>query len=400
MRKILVVYGTRPEAIKMAPLVEELGRSVHCTPVVAVTGQHRVMLDQVNRLFGIRPHHDLNIITERQRLEDITARVLDGVSNVIVAEQPDAVVVQGDTTTSFAASLSAFYHKVPVVHLEAGLRTDDRYNPFPEEVNRRLTSQLAAIHLAPTRSSKINLLRDGINERDIVVTGNTVIDALLDVASRDIPVDNPDLLKIIGRRSVLITSHRRESWGEPMARTARAIARLARIFPDVVFLLPAHLNPVVREVLLPPLAGLANVVVTAPLDYSDFVWAMNRCDLVLTDSGGVQEEAPTFGKPVLVLRDTTERPEAVTAGTVRLVGTSENLIVAEATVLLTDEAAYQAMAREANPYGDGHAARRSVRAIEHFFGIGEAPVEFDPVERPIMIHSAPRATRVVNDLAS
>lgn len=221
MRKILVVYGTRPEAIKMAPLVEELGRSVHCTPVVAVTGQHRVMLDQVNRLFGIKPHHDLNIITERQRLEDITARVLDGVSNVIVAEQPDAVVVQGDTTTCFAASLSAFYHKVPVVHLEAGLRTDDRYNPFPEEVNRRLTSQLAAIHLAPTRSSKINLLRDGINERDIVVTGNTVIDALLDVASRDIPVDNPDLLKIIGRRSVLITSHRRESgasqWPVPPA---------------------------------------------------------------------------------------------------------------------------------------------------------------------------------------
>ncbi|PWK76867.1 UDP-N-acetylglucosamine 2-epimerase (non-hydrolyzing) [Aminobacter sp. AP02] len=400
MRKILVVYGTRPEAIKMAPLIEELGRSAHCTAVVAVTGQHRAMLDQVNLLFGIRPAHDLNIITERQRLEDITARVLDGVSKVIVAEEPDAVVVQGDTTTCFAAALAAFYRRVPVVHLEAGLRTDDRYNPFPEEANRRLTTQLAAIHLAPTRSSKANLVRDGVRERDIVVTGNTVIDALLDVAGRDVPVANPDLYRIAGRRSVLITAHRRESWGEPMARTARAIARLARLFPDVTFLLPAHLNPVVREVLLPPLTGLANVVVTAPLDYSDFVWAMHRCDVVLTDSGGVQEEAPTFGKPVLVLRDTTERPEAIAAGTVRLVGTEEDLIVAETTTLLTDQAAYQAMAREANPYGDGRAARRSVRAIEHFFGVGEAPVEFDPVKRATMIHSTPRTARVVNDLAS
>jgi len=398
MRKVLVVYGTRPEAIKMAPLVEELGRSAHCRPIVAVTGQHRAMLDQVNSLFGIRPDHDLNILTERQRLQDITARVLDGVSDVIVAEAPDAVVVQGDTTTCFAASLAAFYHRVPVVHLEAGLRTDNRYNPFPEEANRRLTTQLAAIHLAPTQSARINLLRDGVCERDIVVTGNTVIDALLDVAARHVPIGNPDLCRIVDRRCVLVTAHRRESWGEPMARTARAIARLARMFPEVIFLLPAHLNPTVREVLLPPLAGFANVIVTEPLDYSDFVRAMHMCEIVLTDSGGVQEEAPTFGKPVLVLRDTTERPEAVSAGTVRLVGTDENLIVAEATDLLIDDAAYQAMAREANPYGDGHAARRAVQSIEHYFGLAERPVEFNPVERPIP--AVMGAARVAGGLAS
>lgn len=376
MRKVLIVYGTRPEAIKMAPLINELARSAHCMPIVAVTGQHRAMLDQVNGLFGIRPSHDLNIITERQRLEDVTSRVLDGISNIIAAESPDAVVVQGDTTTCFAAALASFYRKVPLVHLEAGLRTGDPYNPFPEEVNRRLTTQLAAIHLAPTTTSKANLLHDGIEEKHIVVTGNTVIDALLHVEAQNLPIENPDLRRVAGKRCVLITAHRRESWGEPMARTGSAIARLARRFPDIAFLLPAHLNPAVREVLLPPLANLDNVLVTQPLDYGDFVRAMHGSALVLTDSGGVQEEAPSFGKPVLVLRDTTERPEAVAAGTVRLVGTDEDLIVREVTNLLTDEAAYQTMARATNPYGDGLAAKRSVRALEHFFGHGGLPVEF------------------------
>lgn len=377
MRKILVVYGTRPEAIKMAPLIGALGRSRHCMPIVAVTGQHRTMLDQVNDLFGIRPSHDLNIITERQRLEDVTNRVLDGVSRIVEAVSPDAVVVQGDTTTAFATSLAAFYRKVPVVHLEAGLRTGDLYNPFPEEANRRLTSQIAAIHLAPTREAKANLLHDGIRERDIVVTGNTVIDALLDVAARDLPVENADLHRIAGRPYVLITAHRRESWGEPMARTARAIARLARKFGDHLFVLPAHLNPIVRDVLLPPLKDLDNVLITAPLEYGDFVRALHGCRVVLTDSGGVQEEAPSFGKPVLVLRDTTERPEAVAAGTVKLVGTDEDRIVGELTRLLTEPAAYQAMARALNPYGDGKAARRSVAAIEAFFGHRTRIEEFD-----------------------
>lgn len=400
MFKVLVVYGTRPEAIKMAPLITELGRSAHCKPVVAVTGQHRAMLDQVNTLFQIKPTHDLDIITERQGLEDITNRVLSGITGVIATEAPDAIVVQGDTTTCFAASLAAFYRKVPVIHLEAGLRTWDSYNPFPEEVNRRLTTQIAAVHLAPTSTSKANLMHDGVKEADIVVTGNTVIDALLETISRNIPATNPDLAGIGGRRSVLITSHRRESWGEPMARSACAIARLARTFPDVVFLLPAHLNPAVRDILLPPLAGLLNVMITAPLDYADFALAMHDCDIVLTDSGGVQEEAPTFGKPVLVLRETTERPEAVAAGTVRLVGTDEELIVSEVTSLLTNSVAYQAMARAVNPYGDGYASIRCVRAIEHFFGYGDMPEPFEPVERTAIAHSAPGTARVVDHFAA
>jgi UDP-N-acetylglucosamine 2-epimerase (non-hydrolysing) len=378
MHKVLVVYGTRPEAIKMAPLVTELGRSAFCRPVVAVTGQHRAMLDQVNQLFGIRPSHDLDILTARQRLEDVTSRVLGGLADVIEAESPDAVAVQGDTTTCFAAALAAFYRKVPVIHLEAGLRTGERYNPFPEEINRRLTTQLAAIHLAPTHAARSNLLRDGISEKDVVVTGNTVIDALRHVVSMKLPLENAALADAAGRRSVLVTAHRRESWGEPMARVASAVARLATAFPDVVFVLPAHLNPAVREVLLPPLAGLPNVLVTEPLGYSDFAWAMHGCSVVLTDSGGVQEEAPSLGKPVLVMRETTERPEAVTAGTVKLVGTDGDLIFEETARLLTSEAAYQSMARAANPYGDGQAAKRSVRAIEHFFGIGGRPAEFVP----------------------
>ena len=376
MLKILVVYGTRPEAVKMAPLIDALRRSKHCRPVVAVTGQHREMLDQVNQLFGIEPDFDLNIITQSQTLETITSRVLAGVSSVIERENPDALVVQGDTTTCFAAGLAAFYRRVPLVHLEAGLRTGNRDNPFPEELNRRLTGQLAMLHLAPTSTAKANLLRDGIAESGIVVTGNTVIDALLHVSGCNSASDNPELDGVFDRPTVLITAHRRESWGEPMARTARAIARLAQAFPQVNFLLPAHLNPIVRDVLLPPLAGLENVRITRPLDYRDFVSAMRDCMLVLTDSGGVQEEAPTFGKPVLVLRETTERPEAVSAGTARLIGTDVDAIVETVTELLRDGGAYRRMARAVNPYGDGLAAQRSTQAIEHFFGLGERPAEF------------------------
>ena len=378
MKTVLVVYGTRPEAIKIAPVVACLRASAHLTPVVVVTGQHRAMLDQVNVLFGIVPDHDLDIIGQRQTLEDITSRTLVGLRPLLESIAPEAVLVQGDTTTCFAAALGAFYHQVPVFHLEAGLRTDDPLNPFPEEVNRRLTTQLASLHLAPTETSRANLLHDGVRDSAIVTTGNTVIDALLDVVARAAPLTCPELEPLRHRRLVLITSHRRESWGEPMRQSGRAIARLAKVFPDVYFLLPAHLNPVVRDILLPILSGLPNVTVTQPLDYSDFATVMSWAEVVLTDSGGVQEEAPSLGKPVLVMRETTERPEAVDAGTVRLVGTDEETIVREVTTLLTDATAYAGMAHAVNPYGDGHAAARSVQAIEHFFGFAARPEDFVP----------------------
>ena len=366
----------------MAPVVLALRGSPHLEPVIAVTGQHRAMLDQVNDLFGIVPDHDLDIISARQTLEDITSRVLAGLRPVLESATPDAVLVQGDTTTCFAAALGAFYHQVPVVHLEAGLRTDDPLNPFPEEVNRRLTTQLTSLHLAPTATSRANLLHDGVREAAVVTTGNTVIDALLDVVGRGAALTRPDLEKFRNRRLVLVTAHRRESWGEPMRRSGQAIARLAEAFPEVEFLLPAHLNPAVREVLIPILDGRANVTITDPLEYGDFSTLMSWAEVVLTDSGGVQEEAPSLGKPVLVMRETTERPEAVAAGTVRLVGTDEKRIVREVTELLTDQAAYEAMAHAVNPYGDGHAAQRSVQAIEHYFGYAERPADFAPSSPP------------------
>ncbi len=400
VRKVMLVYGTRPEAIKMAPLVKALQASGKLSACIAVTGQHRAMLDQINDLFGIQPAIDLDIIAERQRLEDITSRAMNGVSDAIAAELPDAVLVQGDTTTCFAAALAAFYNKVPVFHLEAGLRTGDAYNPFPEEINRRLTTNLANAHFAPTDTAKANLVADGVPAEKIYITGNTVIDALLDVVSRKLPIENGDLNKVMGRRSVLVTAHRRESWGEPMARIARSVRRLARKFPDTVFLLPAHLNPVVRDVLLPPLQGLDNVVITAPLGYSDFALALDNASVVLTDSGGVQEEAPSLGKPVLVMRETTERPEAVTAGTVRLVGTNENAIIGGVSELLADERAYRTMAKAVNPYGDGRAARRCVAAMEHFFGFGGRPRDFRSTidQRPAATPSIPKHTRVAQDV--
>ena len=370
-QRVLIVYGTRPEAIKLAPVVRSLQESPHLDVVVGVTGQHRAMLDQVDRLFGIVPDLDLDVIRPRQQLHEMTGRILGGLTDAIRSVRPDAVLVQGDTTTSFVAALAAFYEQVPVLHVEAGLRTQQRYDPFPEEINRRLTSQLTALHLAPTASARDNLLHDGIPAADVVVTGNTVIDALLDVVGRRLPLHDPALAAMAHGPWVLVTSHRRESWGAPIARSANAVARLAKEFPDVRFLVPAHLNPVVREVLLPPLEGFDNIVVTAPLSYADFAYAMAHSTLCLTDSGGVQEEAPSLGKPVLVLRETTERPEAVTAGTVRLVGTDEELIVREATRLLTDPVAYDAMARAVNPYGDGCAAARVRAAVEAFFGRGE-----------------------------
>lgn len=378
MRRVMVVYGTRPEAIKMAPVVRAMEGSEHLSALVVLTGQHRAMLDQVNSLFDIEVAHDLDIISPRQTLEDITTRTLVGLRPLLEEEQPDAVLVQGDTTTCFAAALGAFYQQVPVFHLEAGLRTDNPYNPFPEEVNRRLTTQLASLHLAPTAISRANLLKEGVPSDAVMTTGNTVIDALLDVVGRGAEFTRPDLTSLRGRRIVLITAHRRESWGEPMRRCGRAIARLSDAFPEVVFVLPAHLNPTVREVLLPLVSGRGNILVTDPLDYADFASLMSISAVVLTDSGGVQEEAPSLGKPVLVMRETTERPEAVTAGTVRLIGTDEELIVEEVSSLLADPAAYQLMAQAVNPYGDGRAAPRCVQAMENFFGHAGRPADFAP----------------------
>lgn len=367
---VMVVYGTRPEAIKVAPVISALAESAAVDVTAVVTGQHRAMLDQVNDLFGIVPEVDLDVMREGQTLPELTGRVMAGVTDAIAQLRPAAVVVQGDTTTSFVAGLAAFYQQVPVVHVEAGLRTGNRYDPFPEEVNRCLTTQLTSLHLAPTPTSRANLLREGVDPATVAVTGNTVIDALLDVVAREVPLENNAVDVLAGRPSVLITSHRRESWGAPMQRTANAVARLAKEFPDVAFLLPAHLNPVVRDVLLPPLQGMDNVTITEPLSYADFARAMALCSIVLTDSGGVQEEAPSLGKPVLVLRETTERPEAVDAGTVRLVGTDEQLVVDEVSTLLTDAAAYDEMAHAVNPYGDGHAAPRIRGAIEELLGVG------------------------------
>lgn len=391
---VVVAYGTRPEAIKLAPVVRALHGSPVLRPVVAVSGQHREMLDQVHAVFGIRPEHDLDVFRPGQSLTDITTRALSGYSRLLSSINAAAVVVQGDTTTTTAAALAAFYHHVPVVHVEAGLRTDDPAAPFPEEINRRLTTQLARLHLAPTRGNRANLLRDGVAASAIRVTGNTVIDALLDVTSRRSPVGQRDLDAAIaaGRRIVLVTAHRRESWGEPMRRIGRAVASIARRHPDVLVVLPVHRNQLVRDQLLPPLVSVPNVVVTEPLNYAPFSALLAASTIVLTDSGGVQEEAPSLGKPVLVLRDTTERPEAVHAGTVELVGTSESLIVERANRLLTDATAYAAMARAVNPYGDGHAAQRSVAAIEALLGVGEPMPDFAsaPVRKSLVIAAGRR----------
>ncbi|RMI12599.1 UDP-N-acetylglucosamine 2-epimerase (non-hydrolyzing) [Cellulomonas triticagri] len=361
----MTVYGTRPEAIKCAPVVQALAASPDFEGITVVTGQHREMLDQVNELFGIVPDHDLDVMSHGQTLSGIFARVLDGLDPLLVSEQPDAVVVQGDTTTSTAAALAAFYRGIPVVHLEAGLRSGDLASPFPEEGNRRLTSQIASVHLAPTTTSRDNLVAEGVDPDRIVVTGNTVIDALLDTVRRGLPFADGALEDAVtsGRKVLLVTTHRRENWGGAMQGVGRAVARLARDHEDLLVVLPAHRNPVVREAILPELSGLPNVVVTEPLPYGEFARLMSEAHVILSDSGGVQEEAPSLGTPVLVMRDTTERPEAVAAGAVRLVGTDEETIVSEVGRLLRDAEAHASMATAANPYGDGTAARQSLDAI-------------------------------------
>jgi UDP-N-acetylglucosamine 2-epimerase (non-hydrolysing) len=379
MHSIMPIFGTRPEAIKMAPIVSALQESAHFDCIVTVTGQHREMLDQVNELFGIVPDHDLNILRQGQTLSAIMTRTIDGLETLFAASRPDAVVVQGDTTTSTAAAIAAFYHGIPVVHVEAGLRSGDLLSPFPEEANRKITSQIARLHLAPTSTSRENLLREGVSPEDIVVTGNTVIDALLATVDKQLPFTDPRLeeLATSGRRILLVTTHRRENQGDAMRNMGRALARIADAEPELTIVLPAHKNPVVREAVLPALDGKPNVLVTEPLAYGEFTRLLSVAHVVLTDSGGVQEEAPSLGKPVLVMRENTERPEAVHAGTVLLIGTDEERIVSEVSRLIHDQGHFAAMANAVNPYGDGKAAERTVAAIEELVGVGSRIGEFD-----------------------
>nr|WP_144801590.1 UDP-N-acetylglucosamine 2-epimerase (non-hydrolyzing) [Kocuria rhizophila] len=379
MFTIMPIYGTRPEAIKMAPIVKALQASPQFECVVTVTGQHREMLDQVNDIFDITPDHDLNIIQPRQTLNGVLTRTVEGLDAIFAENAPDAVVVQGDTTTSTAGAIAAFYRGIPVIHAEAGLRSFDLFSPFPEEANRKMTSQITSLHLAPTSTSKENLLREALPEEDIVVTGNTVIDALLHTVEQKLPFSDPQLEEIAssGRRVLLVTTHRRENQGEAMRGVGRALARIAQAEPELTIVLPVHRNPVVREAVLPAIERLPNVVVTEPLAYGEFTRMLSVAHVVLTDSGGVQEEAPSLGKPVLVMRENTERPEAVTAGTVTLIGTDEERIVTEVDRLLNDDAAYRAMANAVNPYGDGRAAERTLAAIEQMFGVGQRIADFD-----------------------
>ena len=377
--QVMLVYGTRPEAIKLAPLVAAMRDDERFNPV---TGQHREMLDQVHEFFGIVPDDDLDIHAPGQTLTQITNRSLRGVGRAIEAHRPDAVVVQGDTTSAFAAALAAFYHEVPVLHVEAGLRTGDISSPFPEEANRRLISQVTTLHLCPTATSRDNLLGERTDPQRVRVTGNTVIDALLVAVDRRVPPPDENLAAALedgSRRVVLVTAHRRESWGEPMRAIGRAVARLAEQHPEVLFVLPVHRNPKVREALLPQIEGHGNVIWCDPLEYGAFCALIDRSDVVLTDSGGVQEEAPALSKPILVMRDNTERPEAVAFGVAELVGTDEDRIVERVSALLTDEAAYTAMAQAANPYGDGHACKRILAATAALFGRGVPLPEFEPV---------------------
>ena len=371
--KVLSVFGTRPEAVKMCPLVRELARREGLESQVCLTSQHREMLYAVTGLFGVRADYDLHLMRERQSLGDIFCGVLRGMEGVLDQARPELVLVHGDTSSSCAAALAAFYRQIPVGHVEAGLRSFDRYSPFPEEMNRRLTGSLASLHFAPTERNACNLRAEGIRE-NVFVTGNTVIDALRYTVRPDYVFHNA-LLRSgapFSGRCVLLTAHRRENLPRPLAAICRAVLRLAEAFPDTCFLYPVHPNPAVREIVLPLLRGRRNIMLTDPLDLTDMHNLMARCVLVLTDSGGLQEEAPALGVPVLVLRRETERPEAVEAGAVRLVGTAEEEVFRASFALLSDEEARLRMARAVSPYGDGHACERIAELVSHFSGARRA----------------------------
>lgn len=380
MIKVMTVFGTRPEAIKMAPVVLELKKHQdEIETVVAVTAQHRQMLDQVLHLFKIKPDYDLDIMSQGQTLYDITSRAMNGLKEVLEKEKPDLVLVHGDTTTTFAGALASYYSQTAVGHVEAGLRTGDIYSPFPEEMNRKLTGAIASFHFAPTETAKANLLREGVNPEKIYVTGNTVIDALMKTVRPDYEFDDEKLRQIDfeQHRVILLTTHRRENLGEPMRHIYKALRSVVQEMPDAEIVFPVHRNPLVRQVVNEELAGVDRIHLIEPLDYEPFANLMSRSYLVLTDSGGIQEEAPSLGKPVLVLRNTTERPEAVKSGTVSLIGTNVDVVYETTRRLLTDKKAYEAMSNAVNPYGDGRASERIVQAVRYVYNeCSERPEEF------------------------
>ena len=378
MIKVMTVFGTRPEAIKMCPLVNELKKYKDIETVVCVTAQHRQMLDQVLEIFDITPDYDLNIMQSGQTLTGITARAIEGLEVAINESKPDIVLVHGDTTTSFAGSLAAYYAQVKVGHVEAGLRTFNKYFPFPEEVNRRLTGVIADLHFSPTVSNKKNLLAENVSENDIFITGNTVIDALKTTVREDFEFKTPELKNIDfdGKRVIVMTAHRRENLGQPLVNICHAVKRIAEEFSDVRVVYPVHLNPKVRDTAFTVLGDVENVTLCDPVDVEELHNLMARSYMVMTDSGGIQEEAPALGKPVLVLRGETERSEAAEAGTVRLAGCEEETIYFMAKSLLTDNEDYEKMAHAVNPYGDGEASRRTAEAILYHFGLGNRPEDF------------------------
>lgn len=378
-KRIMFVFGTRPEAIKMAPVIMAVEQYPEIfEPVIVVTGQHRQMLDQVLRIFSLDPDYDLGIMEENQTITNIVTKSLSGLEEIILREKPELLLVQGDTSTAFAAALSAFYYRIPLGHVEAGLRTFDKWRPYPEEINRKLISDLADLHFTPTKISYKNLIAENIPKDKIFLTGNTVIDALLNVAKRNFSLDKAGIKLSKNRKTILVTAHRRESFGQPLRNICAAIKKLADKYRgEIEFIIPVHRNPLVGNVFNELLAGVDNVELIEPLDYEAFVHLMKASYLILTDSGGVQEEAPSLGKPVLVMREKTERPEAVEAGTVKLVGMDEQVVFDTADHLLSDRSAYEAMSRSVNPYGDGRASERIVGALLHYFGAkDQRPEEF------------------------
>lgn len=381
-KKIAVIFGTRPDTIKMAPIILELQNNAEYFDVLTIaTAQHRQMLDQVLEVFKIKPDYDLDIMAPKQTLASLTAKIITGIDEILEKEKPDMVLVQGDTSTTCIGSLAAFYRQIPVGHIEAGLRTNDKANPFPEEINRRITGCITDLHFAPTSTARNSLLLENVDPKTVFVTGNTVVDALKYSVKENYQFTVPILNEIADKKKkvVLVTMHRRENWGKPMEGAATAIKRLAQKFPDFAFVFPVHLNPIVREAVTPILKDLPNVSLIEPLDYLDFVNMMAKSYLILTDSGGVQEEGPHFGVPILVLRYVTERPDAVDYGTVKLVGLDEETIYKAALQLIEDEKEYKKMANAVNPYGDGLSSLRTIKIIKNYFGFSNEVVdEFIP----------------------
>lgn len=380
--KVMAIFGTRPEAIKMCPLVNELKKRDEFDCKVCVTAQHREMLDQVLEVFNLTPDYDLNIMKNKQTLCSITTNVLNGLNDIFIKEEPQLVLVHGDTTTTFAASLSAFYNKIAVGHVEAGLRTYNKYSPFPEEANRVLTGHIADLHFAPTKTSNDNLLKEGIKDNNIFITGNTVIDAMQTTVEQNYTFENKELNSIdfINKKVIMVTAHRRENWGEPLENICYSLKNIAETMDNVEIVYLVHLNPLVKETAHKILGNTKNVHLLPPLALKETHNLMNKCYLIMTDSGGIQEEAPHLGKPVLVLRDTTERPEAVAAGTVKVVGTDKEIIIDTTKLLLTDEGEYTQMSNSVNPYGDGKASERIADDILYYYGyIKNKPEDFNTI---------------------